>query len=184
MKRTLLFAVGCLALFLLAALFRYQPPNRPVTARSGLEEQSSQATASLTSLAKGSPVSPDAGPRRAEQSTTRPTKQTSAAVLPPPGADLDRVVQHEIAEVFAEEALRTFPLHTARAFDPLSADPYGPSPGELWIRIKADNSREMKHIMDEVAALYRDLSGTAEPVTVIHWVGNRPYSRFEYGLDR
>jgi len=42
----------------------------------------------------------------------------------------------------------------------------------------------MKHIMDEVAALYRDLSGTAEPVTVIHWVGNRPYSRFEYGLDR
>ncbi len=184
MKRTLLFAVGCLALFLLAALFRYQPPSLSGTARSGLEEQSSQATASLPSPGKDSPASPVAGPQRAEQSTSGPTRQSSAAVPPPPGADLDRVVQHEIAEVFAEEALRTFPLHTARAFDPLSPDPNGPRPGELWIRIKADNSREMKHIMDEVATLYQDLSGAAEPVTVIHWVGNRPYSRFEYGLDK
>lgn len=185
MKRTLVLALGCLVVFLLAALFRYQQPDRLETAGSGLEGQPSAVSASRTGPAKGTPAGPDADLQAAAEPSTgklpEPTPETAPA---PGGADLDKVVQHEIAEVFAEEALRTFPLHTARAFDPLSADPYGPSPGELWIRIKADNSREMKHIMDQVANLYRDVSGTAEPVTVIHWVGNRPFAKFDYGADK
>lgn len=184
MKRTVVLAVGCLAVFLLLTLFLYQRSDRPETARSCIEEQPSETTASRTGPAKGLPARSDADPQAAEPAAPKPPEPMPGIASAPPSADLDKVVQHEIAQVFAEEALRNFPLHTARAFDPLSPDPYGPRAGELWIRIKVDNSREMRQIMDEVANLYRDLSGSDETITVLHWVGNRPHAKFDYGPDK
>ena len=184
MRRTAALALGCFAVLLLA-LFLYQRPDRPGTAGSGLDGQPSVTSASQEDPARSTPAKPDTVLQATpERSATAPHEVTPATAPAPPEADLDKVVQHEIAQVFEEEALRNFPLHTARAFDPLSPDPYGPRRGEVWIRIKAEQSREMKQIMAQVADLYRDLAASPEPLTVIQWVGNRPFARFEYGLDK
>jgi hypothetical protein len=89
-------------------------------------------------------------------------------------------VEHETIKYFKSEALSAFPVHTVETFDPLQSNTNGPKRGEVWIRIKAENSREMKEVMAQVADLYREITGSMQPVTVMHWVGNRPYAKFTY----
>ncbi len=88
--------------------------------------------------------------------------------------------EYELNKEFEAEAIDTFPLHTINTFNPLKPEPYGPKKGELWIRIKVEHSREFKEIMAQVADLYKDVANYNNPVTVLLWVGNRPWAKFTY----
>lgn len=102
--------------------------------------------------------------------------------LPQWNRGMSAEVEHETIQYFESEALKDFPVHTIETFDPLQPNPNGPKRGEVWIRIKAENSREMKEVMAQTADVYREITGSMEPVTIMHWVGNRPYAKFTYKL--
>jgi hypothetical protein len=84
------------------------------------------------------------------------------------------------AAAFEAQALANLPLHTAKAYNAANPDPNGPGAGEIWIRIKADHSREATTISQQAADLYRSVSNTGNPVTVLLWVGNRVVGKAEY----
>jgi hypothetical protein len=84
------------------------------------------------------------------------------------------------AAAFEAQALANLPLHTAKAYNAANPDPNGPGAGEIWIRIKADHSREATTISKQAADLYRSVSNTGNPVTVLLWVGNRVVGKAEY----
>jgi hypothetical protein len=55
-----------------------------------------------------------------------------------------------------------------------------PPEGEIWLRIPAEYSQEHRDIMAQHADLYRVESGYSGPITVMLWVGGRPYARQQY----
>jgi len=55
-----------------------------------------------------------------------------------------------------------------------------PPEGEIWLRIPADYASEYRDIMAQNADLYRTETGYSDTVTVMLWVGGRPYDRQEY----
>lgn len=74
-----------------------------------------------------------------------------------------------------------FPLHTVETADsPIHSTRMTPPEGEIWIRIKAANAPEMADIMQGVSDLYRKATHFKKPITVINWVGNRPWARTRY----
>jgi len=56
----------------------------------------------------------------------------------------------------------------------------GPPDGHVWIRIQAEHSNQYKEIMAQTADLYRAETGYSDTVTVMLWVGGRPYARHSY----
>ena len=109
------------------------------------------------------------------------------------------LVNNRIYEEVAREILPTLSIQT---HDPIwvleddAADavgsaekkrrsgPFGtniqPAENEIWLRIPPDYAGEHRDIMAENADLYRAETGTNEPVTVMLWVGGRPYARQQY----
>lgn len=101
------------------------------------------------------------------------------------------------AQVFRDEALEIFPLHSVEIHRPESMDPgyveengiqikkaYGPPPNEIWIRIQPESAREMKEIMAQTADLYRQyVNGYDQNVRVVHWVGGRAFAAATYDAD-
>lgn len=110
-------------------------------------------------------------------------------------------------ELFDEEASAVLPLLSVQTFrydtapnnsatnaatadqdqpQALSTDksgPYGhlaPPDGHVWIRIDPAYAQEHKDIMAQAADLYRVETGTSDPVTVMLWVGGRPYRKQVY----
>ena len=55
-----------------------------------------------------------------------------------------------------------------------------PPEGEIWLRIPADYASEHRDIMAQNADLYRSETGWTGPLTVMLWVGGRPYYRQIY----
>lgn len=77
-------------------------------------------------------------------------------------------------------------VETEPARGPLPAPESGefgnlhPPAGEIWLRIPAEYSSEHRDIMAQHAALYRVEAGYSGPITVLLWVGGRPYARQQY----
>lgn len=95
--------------------------------------------------------------------------------------DAQKELDYQMREMFKEEAMEFLPLQAVVTHDPRNPDrPRSPREGEIWIRIKPENSGETRDIMAQVADLYRDVARYDEPVTVILWVGGRPWVRFRY----
>jgi type IV secretory pathway VirB10-like protein len=69
---------------------------------------------------------------------------------------------------------------------PLPAPEFGefgkmqPPEGEIWLRIPADYAAEHRDIMAQHADLYRMEAGYNGTLTVMLWVGGRPYARHQY----
>ncbi|MCP4115247.1 MAG: hypothetical protein GY737_07505 [Desulfobacteraceae bacterium] len=98
--------------------------------------------------------------------------------------DYDVEVEYQQNKEFEAEALETFPVHTVQTHNPKDPKAYGPPKGEVWIRIKPENAREMNEIMAQVADLYRETAAEyGEEITIMHWVGARPYARTSYAPD-
>ena len=99
------------------------------------------------------------------------------------------------AQVFRDEALTVFPLTSLSIHRPDSLAraetqesggriSIGPPANEIWIRIKPENSNEMKEIMAQTADLYRQyVSEYDHPVRIVQWVGGRIWSAATYGRD-
>ncbi len=81
---------------------------------------------------------------------------------------------------FEEEAKEVLPLLAIVTPDPRETEHKRLKEGEIWIRINPGNSREMKDIMAQAADLYKEITLYDKPVTVILWVGGRPWARFQY----
>lgn len=90
--------------------------------------------------------------------------------------------ERELTLMFEEEAKETFPLLSIQTANPMDTGKkvFGPKRGEIWIRIKPENSKEFKKIMAGVADLYKNTTGYEDPVTVVLWVGNRIWAKFQY----
>jgi len=105
-----------------------------------------------------------------------------AQVMAPPVDDAE--LEYEQNQFFETLVRESFPVHTIQAHNPLNPEAPGPPEGEVWLRIKPENAREMNEIMAEVADLYRDIAGQAdEDIVVMHWVGAQPYARHTYSPD-
>jgi hypothetical protein len=55
-----------------------------------------------------------------------------------------------------------------------------PPEGEIWLRIPADYASEHRDIMAQHADLYRTETGYSDAVTIVLWVGGRPYAKQQY----
>lgn len=98
--------------------------------------------------------------------------------------DYDVEVEYQQNQEFEAEALETFPVHTVQTHNPKDPNAIGPPKGEVWIRIKPENAREMNEIMAEMADLYRETAAEyGEEITIMHWVGAQPYARTSYAPD-
>ncbi len=93
------------------------------------------------------------------------------------------------AQVFRDEALEVFPLlsmsiHTPEFMADKNSGGIGPRSGEIWIRIKPENSGEMKEIMAQTADLYRQyVKEYDRPVRIVLWVGGQIWAVSTYGTD-
>ena len=88
--------------------------------------------------------------------------------------------RYALNKEFEAAALETFPVHTVQTHDPRHPEAFGPKKGEIWVRVKVEEALWYKDIMAETAELYRELTYYDEPVTVMHWVGNRPYAKLSF----
>jgi hypothetical protein len=61
---------------------------------------------------------------------------------------------------------------------------YGPPPDEIWIRIKPENSGEMRAIMAQMADLYQTYAGIyGRSVRIVNWVGGQAWAAFTYPAE-
>lgn len=84
------------------------------------------------------------------------------------------------AATFEAQALQSLPLLSARTLDEAKPDMNGPQAGEVWIRIKPENSGETQAIFTRVADLYRSVFSKGDSVSVVLWVGNKMVSKGQY----
>ena len=90
-------------------------------------------------------------------------------------------LEYQLAQEFEAEALEVFPVHTVQTFNPYDPDAFGPKhQGEVWVRIKVENAREYKDTMAQIADLYKTVTDYDKPVTIMHWVGGRPYAKMMF----
>jgi hypothetical protein len=101
------------------------------------------------------------------------------------------------AQVFRDEALAVFPVYSIEIHRPESMDTgwveengimieksYGPPPDEIWIRIKPENSGEMRAIMAQMADLYQAYAGIyGRSVRIVNWVGGQAWAAFTYPAE-
>jgi hypothetical protein len=101
------------------------------------------------------------------------------------------------AQVFRDEALVVFPVYSIEIHRPESMDTgwveengimieksYGPPPDEIWIRIKPENSGEMRAIMAQMADLYQTYAGIyGRSVRIVNWVGGQAWAAFTYPAE-
>ncbi|HAY22824.1 hypothetical protein [Desulfobacca acetoxidans] len=153
------------------------------------------------SKAAGMPATPTVKP-------VQPLRTTGTlAVDPMHLAEAEAVqVRHQLYEAEAKATLPTLSVQThnpvwalqyearhgrsatsgSAAQGPMPAPesgPFGniqPPPGEIWIRLPADQASQHRDLMAQHADLYRRNSGENGPVTVTLWVGGRPYARQQY----
>ncbi len=102
-------------------------------------------------------------------------------------------------QMFMDEAKASLPLLDMRAFNALKAktgdgepvsqpndpsikgrDSKGLKDGEVWIRINAGYSKNFQEIMAQTADLYRANLEYEGEVTVLLWVGGRPWAKQTY----
>lgn len=88
--------------------------------------------------------------------------------------------EYELNKEFEEEAKETLPLLSIQTNNPLNTKAFGPRRGEIWVRIKPDNARELKQIMKKLADLYRSRTGYDGTITIMHWVGGRPHFKMTF----
>ncbi|MBI9092844.1 MAG: hypothetical protein JEZ12_26810 [Desulfobacterium sp.] len=104
------------------------------------------------------------------------------------GEAYDAETEYQLNQIFEAEVMETFPVYTVQTHNPIEEKKnpkfFGPPQGEVWIRIKPENSREMREIMAQVADLYHEnAEHPDDEITVLHWVGGRPWSKETYGPD-
>jgi hypothetical protein len=98
-----------------------------------------------------------------------------------PEDDPQKQLQYALTKQFEAEALDIFPLHTVESYNPLKkTGEFGPAEGEVWIRMKVEHSPEHKDIMAQVADHYKMVTRYEKPVTVLLWVGGRPWAKYQY----
>lgn len=185
MKKNLLIA-GVTALAVILFLVHYYL-TRPIDDLSFQPAPDKRAAASRDNFR---PAPLPAGQARAGQSgrTQPPLTGTTAPGTGKPGQapaggqeeDPEAGMEYHLNKEFEADALQTFPLHTVQTNDPRRPEKFGPPRGEIWIRIKVEHALDMKGIMAQVADLYRETTWYDEPVTIMHWVGGRPYARQVY----
>ncbi len=88
--------------------------------------------------------------------------------------------EYELNKEFEEEAKEVLPLLSIQTNNPLDTKAFGPRRGEIWVRVKPDNAKELKEIMEDLADLYRADTGYRGSLTVMHWVGGRPHLKMTF----
>lgn len=88
--------------------------------------------------------------------------------------------EYELNKEFEEEAKEMLPLLSIQTNNPLDTKTFGPQRGEIWVRVKPDNARELKQIMEKLANLYRSRTGYKGTITIMHWVGGRPHLKMTF----
>ena len=108
------------------------------------------------------------------------TKEEDQVFVEEEYEDPQKELDYALKKQFEAEALEIFPIHTVQTFNPVEPELYGPREDEVWIRIKVDHSREYKDIMAQIADFYKESTRHDEPVTVLLWVGGKPWAKFQY----
>jgi len=88
--------------------------------------------------------------------------------------------EYELNKEFEKEARDVLPLLSIQTNNPLDTKAFGPQRGEIWVRVKPDNARELKQIMKKLVDFYRSRTGYEETITIMHWVGGRPYLKMTF----
>jgi len=88
--------------------------------------------------------------------------------------------EYELNKEFEEEAKETLPLLSIQTNNPLNTKAFGPRRGEIWVRVKPDNARELKQVMKKLGELYRSQTGYDGTITIMHWVGGRPHLKMTF----
>ena len=88
--------------------------------------------------------------------------------------------EYELNKQFEAEAKKKLPLLSIQTNNPLDEKGFGPRRGEIWVRVKPDNARELKQVMKKLADLYRSRTGYKGPITIMHWVGGRPHFKMTF----
>ena len=88
--------------------------------------------------------------------------------------------EYELNKDFEEEAKEVLPLLSIQTNNPLDTKAFGPRRGEIWVRVKPDNAKELKEIMEDLADLYRADTGYRGSLTIMHWVGGRPHLKMTF----
>ncbi len=100
------------------------------------------------------------------------------AVQPYTYSDAER--RYGLNRGFEAAALELLPVHTVQTHDPRNPEAFGPRENEVWLRIRVEAAPIYRDIMAEAAELYKELTYHEGPVTVMHWVGNRPYAKMSF----
>ena len=163
MKKNSIITGGIiLVIIIAAAVYLLQPKDKPIDSDD------------KASVNKTEPTAPKVLPKQAIVADDEPAKIENSM------AELE--YQRNMNLMFEEEARETFPLLSVQTSNPIDIEKkvFGPKKGEIWIRIKPENSKEFKEIMAEIADLYKDVARYDDPVTIILWVGNRIWAKFQY----
>ncbi len=129
------------------------------------------------------PITPPKPHTTGNRTHIEPPESMPVTTAAQPEDDMATQLDAELAEQFETEALEAFPLHTVDAYNPLKQPgERGPAEGEVWIRIKVDHAPAHKDIMAQVAEHYKLVTRYDKPVTVLLWVGGRPWAKVRYPL--
>ncbi len=159
-----------------------------------------QEPASDTTVRMGENIEAAASPPAIEDQTGMEDDFESEAIDPVRLAEAElALINNQLYEELARETLPTLSIQTHNpvwALEDEAAEvagitiketrtgPFGnniqPAENEIWLRIPADYAAEHRDIMAENADLYRAETGTNEPITIMLWVGGRPYARHQY----
>jgi hypothetical protein len=181
MKKTWTIFGGAATVCLIVAFYMMQPDTSPAPTSEALPESSNERidAAPVEALKTTSPI---------QDSKRTPPESTAHAPVDDPVEQ--RQLAYERSRIFKAVAMEQLPLLAVIPHNPLmdggSKDGdarrsgRNPKEGEVWIRLNAANSREYKEIMAQTADLYRQETLYEGPVTVVLWVGGRPWAQEEF----
>ena len=193
-KSPVLIGAACIIIIIASAVFlmiRGDKPDKPVSAHTGNQPESTNIsqkneTHNFPELQKNN--SEDKAAVKMKSSGLGSSNIPAENFVPNTAGEeeLEQEKEYALNRLFESRAFEDLPIHTVKTFDPGSASSSGqkknsgPKRGEIWIRIKVDHASEMKDIMAQTADLYKDMTEYDETITVMHWVGGKPYARIEF----
>ena len=163
------------------------PPPEPTAQGKPLSQTEPTAAPSIMeSIPQESDEKPAKTKTTAKETLPNQALADAAELMKVESEEYDADTEYQLNQIFEAEVMETFPVYTVQTHNPIEEKKnpkfFGPPKGEIWIRIKPENSREMREIMAQVADLYhQNAENPDDEITVLHWVGGRPWAKETYG---
>ena len=180
MKKLWLIAVSFFVIVFVVVMLTWDADHRRASDKENGPNMS--AVSEEVSIPESTQTNRDDSAPAEDTPSLPPSDSTVTAQKPKPKSyEFDEAEwEYAVNKEFEAAALEIFPVYTVQTHDPRHPEEFGPKKGEIWVRIKPEAALTYQDVMAETAELYRELTYRQGPVTVMHWVGNRPYAKLSF----